>query len=380
MKNIITLICAIFSLTTINAQTPFDSFDSTMANTPIHKAQNSKKFIIPINDNLVSYLKFNVEEKTIGYYNLKDSLIGSVILADNKIKWLSIDPLAKDYPGISPYTYVANNPINSIDPDGRKILFVNGYYNTGDGSMPSYIAQNGIGTVGGQGYWGGSFIGGAKTFFKDNKTDFIDGRGSWNSTGEERFNAGYEYAKANLTTITADMVKGETVKIVSHSMGSAYAEGVIKYLQEQKISVEKVVHLSAADPSGFKASSAPTLQLNLENDIVLGYKNFGENNMIGGVSKFGEVNTERGYLDNLLYSHADTKFEKNTWSMVSDLQNIQMQQTGNSMQTPLGSSTGISNTYNATGNSNGTQFNFLNIGGNEFNSNGSNNQYQGPLR
>ena len=33
--------------------------------------------------------------------------------------WLSVDPLAGDFAGISPYAYVANNPIILIDPDGR---------------------------------------------------------------------------------------------------------------------------------------------------------------------------------------------------------------------------------------------------------------------
>jgi RHS repeat-associated protein len=38
--------------------------------------------------------------------------------------WLSVDPLAEEYAEISPYIYVANNPIGNIDPDGRKIIGV----------------------------------------------------------------------------------------------------------------------------------------------------------------------------------------------------------------------------------------------------------------
>ena len=35
--------------------------------------------------------------------------------------WLSVDPMADKYPGLSPYTYCANNPVKLVDPDGRDI-------------------------------------------------------------------------------------------------------------------------------------------------------------------------------------------------------------------------------------------------------------------
>ncbi|NRB48378.1 MAG: hypothetical protein HRU41_11950 [Saprospiraceae bacterium] len=36
--------------------------------------------------------------------------------------WLNIDPQAELYPGLSPYAYVANNPVIYNDPDGEKIV------------------------------------------------------------------------------------------------------------------------------------------------------------------------------------------------------------------------------------------------------------------
>ena len=50
-------------------------------------------------------------------------------------KWLSFDPLAEEYMGISPYAYCGNDPVNRVDPDGRiwinknkQIIYQNGNY------------------------------------------------------------------------------------------------------------------------------------------------------------------------------------------------------------------------------------------------------------
>ena len=37
----------------------------------------------------------------------------------------SPDPLAEKYPGISPYAYCAENPVNLMDPEGRDIWTIN---------------------------------------------------------------------------------------------------------------------------------------------------------------------------------------------------------------------------------------------------------------
>ena len=39
-------------------------------------------------------------------------------------RWLVVDPRADAYPSLSPYVYVANNPLNATDPDGEGINFL----------------------------------------------------------------------------------------------------------------------------------------------------------------------------------------------------------------------------------------------------------------
>ena len=46
--------------------------------------------------------------------------------------WNTMDPMCEEYYHTSPYAYCMNNPVNNIDPDGKKIVLANG-------STPSFI-------------------------------------------------------------------------------------------------------------------------------------------------------------------------------------------------------------------------------------------------
>lgn len=300
-------------------------------------------------------------------------------------RWLSRDPLESKYPGLSPYSFVANTPLIAIDPDGRDIIFVNGYYNTGQGKMPSSIAQNHIGTESGRGYWSESFIERSHEYLKDDIAQFVDGAGAWNSSGVERYDAGYEYAKNNFGDLTKNIldengVQVETLKFVTHSMGAAYAEGMIKYMEENNINVEKVIHFSAADPSDFKASSNPkTIQINWKDDPVLGYKNFGEKPMIAGVDIYAEVDGPG--------AHYAGKQWGSSFDRVQDAERIkfsfdhtrkrEIQHPSSGFGYSTGSTTVTENIYKSSGIMNGTVFknvkfsngkSFTNIGKDTFSS------------
>ena len=206
--------------------------------------------------------------------------------------WMSTDGQQEEYPNISSYTYSASSPVNYVDPDGNLVIFVNGYYNTRSGLITRYITEYITGNKGGKSYWGVDFVNKATSYLNDNNIQFVDGRGKYNSSGDDRFNAGYKFAQSNYANISSTLKDGETVKVVSHSMGAAYSEGIIKYLLEQGISISQVIHFSPADPDDFSASFSNTLQLNINNDAVLAYKNGFSSNIINGVAKYGNVNRD----------------------------------------------------------------------------------------
>jgi len=73
------------------------------------------------NNILENVYKFNAKEldQSTGYY-----YYGARYYDPGASVFLSVDPLAEKYPGINPYVYVVNNPINAVDPDGRDFRMI----------------------------------------------------------------------------------------------------------------------------------------------------------------------------------------------------------------------------------------------------------------
>lgn len=146
------------------------------------------------------------------------------------------------------YAFCANNPVNAIDADGRIIIFVNGMHN---------------GTGGTRKYWAG-FDNIVMQHLKDNKTRYYDGAfgggllGVYGKTSsgftysnvnpDTRYEAGYAAGKRDASSIQAQLVDGETIKVISHSMGAAYAKGLVQAIID-----------AGVDPSrfAFEADFAP---------------------------------------------------------------------------------------------------------------------------
>lgn len=69
---------------------------------------------------------FNGMEKDDDTYGEGNAYDFGARIYDSRLgRWLSVDPLQEKYPDLSPYNFVANRPLISVDPDGKKIYFVN---------------------------------------------------------------------------------------------------------------------------------------------------------------------------------------------------------------------------------------------------------------
>jgi RHS repeat-associated protein len=173
------------------------------------------------------------------------------------------DPKATDYYPFSPYLYCVGNPIKYVDPDGRKIVFVNGYLGFGS-------------PQGGSAYWGGSnssFVQGAQKFFNDKNTFFTNyDHNILSSSTYMRGVNGYQYAKENYKQLVAGMdPQKDAFHFISHSMGGAFSEGMIKYLKEQGWVVYVAIHLNTWRPNELKGSDGTLLiDATVTNDWVQG--------------------------------------------------------------------------------------------------------------
>jgi len=161
-----------------------------------------------------------------------------------------IDPMAHVYSGISPYAYALNTPMNAIDPDGRLVIFVNGF------PFDGYIGRS-YWNKAGNGFFADQIMnhypGEESRYFDGSRAVTLDGgtRSIWmrDQRGRSealldnndlngiqdyrnRIQAGEIDGRDNARNIASriDSESGETLKIFTHSMGAAYARGLIKSL------------------------------------------------------------------------------------------------------------------------------------------------------
>lgn len=167
------------------------------------------------------------------------------------------------------------------------IIFVNGYWNTGQtignavGKISEYLGNETqkiiLQNVGGKSkrlYWDVEFI--SKTIkFVINKHKeeygvmpngvaelYYDGADIWSSSGKVRYNKGVFYTTTEQFKVELEEKKiisslGKhlnNVYIISHSMGAAYAEGIVSGLLKFGIEVSYILHFSPADNMDFSVS------------------------------------------------------------------------------------------------------------------------------
>jgi RHS repeat-associated protein len=175
-------------------------------------------------------------------------------------RWLAVDPLSGKYPNLSPYNFVANMPICAIDPDGKLIIFVNGYRpEKTQGEIMSFGDRK-VFKDDKYKYWGGmddKF----KQRIGDNNAIYADASEPAFSSADARYEIGKEQGMDILDKIkNGEIVLAkddagkviETIKIVAHSQGAAAAAGQAEVLTNAGYNVEVIYNIAPKQPGDIK--------------------------------------------------------------------------------------------------------------------------------
>jgi len=156
-------------------------------------------------------------------------------------RFMNLDPMYENNYHETPYSYCSNNPINAIDNNGEFTIFVNGFHLNPFSNLDDY--------------WG-DFGNQFKKHFNDYNCKYYDGSisgalGLYGSAGKlgmhyhytnlsasNRYSQGYYNGKKDASGIINSLKRDkdgriiEILRIVSHSMGGAYAKGIAQAIME----------------------------------------------------------------------------------------------------------------------------------------------------
>ena len=233
------------------------------------------------------------------------------------------------------------------------IIFVNGFTH-GCSPFREYWMKNSAKTAEEK----NEFVNAANNYFKEENQTlanlFIDGscrqRSIFNYIGftsaSKRFKLGKKFSKVWLEKMQSTAAESKkidvqkcTLNFVTHSLGGAYGEGMISFLLENNLKVNKAIHLSTADAFYIKvvnsSEKVTRIQLGVDRDWTI--KRYadpftrGEKLIIPTVDFYAEIIADHQLMipnvspkDQIKYNyHAWTKWDLKVFEAIKTLETIQ---------------------------------------------------------
>jgi RHS repeat-associated protein len=267
---------------------------------------------------------FNGKEKDNEIKGTGNSLDFGARVYDSRLgRWLSLDPLQAKYPNLSAYNFVANSPLQAVDPDGKIIIFVNGLMldhamashdikflpglpntpsNSSNMPYPTY-EQSAYGPrYQGEAfeYWGkdNEMVSSFDQALGDKNNYFVNGSDHTWSQASDRYAAGMKSGQEFVQKIVSGEIKlskDETIKLIGHSQGAAHAAGMAAALQQAKTegkitnNIEQIIYLAPHQPTEITTPvNIPSTQYSRKSDLVSS-KGIGKLTAVSGGSHFGPI-------------------------------------------------------------------------------------------
>lgn len=214
-----------------------------------------------------------------------------------RLSWGGVDPLAVRYNQTTPYGYCVNNPVNAIDTDGRLIVFVGGFEfqrsvtTVGalaattllDGVQKNSLLLSALGSLPDRNFSSEDTYGWGDVdnlymnTFNDNNVLYTQGRTTLYSEASQRYAKGIEAGRrlaAKIASGEISLTDDETIKLVGHSQGAAYAAGLAQGLIEAGYGdrIAMVDYIAAHQAGGFSHPlGIPGRQFGSSRDILSGF-------------------------------------------------------------------------------------------------------------
>lgn len=227
-------------------------------------------------------------------------------------RWNVPDPMAESYYSLTPYQYGGNTPVNTIDVGGNLFIFVAGFqpnhwlltklptqvpnqYGTTspNANYASSISMDrGFSTSDKSGYWGsGSLIDTYNLAYQDEHNLFVNSSYTPRSSASVRYKEGMIAGQNLIDQLESGFInlsEGETIKLVGHSQGAAYAAGIATLLAKHEkygSVLEFVDYISPHQPGNFRhPKDIKGRQFSTKSDQVSS-----KNNWFYGGSKYGKI-------------------------------------------------------------------------------------------
>ncbi|MBY0477753.1 MAG: hypothetical protein K2Q24_08895 [Chitinophagaceae bacterium] len=196
-------------------------------------------------------------------------------------RWHVIDNYSEVYYGLTPYNYAGNTPINAIDIDGNLFIFANGFMKGQymDGQRSPYLVQGKEANVvpnpkyeryaPDRSFYSDGPRNNGKKFdywesvdayymlaYNDFNSYYTNGSFTPESEAMTRYDEGIRAGSDLIKKLESGEIKlatGETIKIVGHSQGAAFAGGIAWALSNSKYGslLEFVDYVAPHQPGGF---------------------------------------------------------------------------------------------------------------------------------
>ena len=216
-------------------------------------------------------------------------------------RWQAMDPLAAKFSSHSPYNFVLNTPLNAIDPDGRDVIFVNGWRMFKSDESDKGISNEEQNEAR-DNYWNNvnaGFTNMISEYFNDFNQIFLNGSDGDGSFARNRITEGKYMARQLVESGILELDPNTPVTLVGHSQGNAYAAGmaeeIMNLADEKGIKVDvNMVMLAVHQPKDISVSSdINAIQFTYNNDNSRWVKPMA----INGASVWGVVNANPDNLD-----------------------------------------------------------------------------------